>query len=89
MTDIRESIHQKFADGELPTNAPTETSAGYGSGADCSGCDDAILRAQIEHKFQDETTTRLYQFHVGCYAIWLTSVRRAKLRRKLTERAVP
>ena len=77
MIDIRDRIHQKFADAILPTRLPISTRARYGDGALCSGCDDAIFHGQTEYQFDDDATTRTYSFHVGCYALWAASVRRA------------
>ena len=81
MADLRERIRRKFADGELPVKAPKERWAGYGRGDVCSGCDDVIASTQTEYEYADGAARRTYRFHAGCYAIWLSSVRRAELRR--------
>jgi hypothetical protein len=41
-------IARKLDDGALPTKAPNKIYTGYGSGATCDACGDAILRAEVE-----------------------------------------
>jgi hypothetical protein len=79
--DIRARIRQKFADGVLPQKLPRKAWLGYGSGRACSGCEDSILPAQSEYAFAGPRTGGKCRFHVGCYALWVSSVRRAELQR--------
>jgi hypothetical protein len=48
-------ILRKLDDGTLPTKAPNKIYTGYGSGATCDACGDAILRAEVEYELNYPT----------------------------------
>jgi hypothetical protein len=68
-----ENIHAKVSDGRLPRKPASRSWGGYGSGKLCSGCDEPILKTQVEHEL-DFDGSRTVRFHAACEAIWRSLV---------------
>jgi hypothetical protein len=69
---LRQVILRKLDDGILPTKAPNKIYTGYGSGATCDACGDAILRAEVEYElnYPDRRTPHTYRLHLACAGLW-------------------
>lgn len=62
-------IRERLADGRLPVDKPRKTWAGNGTNRLCHGCDQIILRAQIEYEI-DMEDRHIFRLHVGCLGLW-------------------
>jgi hypothetical protein len=63
-------IARKLDDGALPTKAPSKIYTGYGSGATCDACGDAILRAEVEYELNYPDVPRTSRLHLSCAGLW-------------------
>jgi hypothetical protein len=78
-------IRAKLADGLLPTDLPTTSWGGQGSGKPCDGCGELIQSTELEHElvFDDRPSLR---FHVACDLIWQSL--RSQMRKEAPEARV-
>jgi hypothetical protein len=73
MQIAHQRIHDKLASQVLPTQEPSTTWAGFGSGVPCDGCERSIRESEVEHELEFDTSRggkRTLHFHVACVAIW-------------------
>ena len=67
---LREVIVRKLDEGSLPTKVPTKVYRGYGSGATCEACGDAIVRGLIECELNYPEERRTLRLHLSCAGLW-------------------
>jgi hypothetical protein len=68
--NLRDVIVRKLDDGALPTKAPNKVNSGYGSGATCDACGDAIIRVQVEYELNYPDERRTFRLHLSCAGLW-------------------
>jgi len=66
---LADRIRAKLALGWLPVDTPEKTYALFGDGSPCDGCDEPILRSQVEFE-KVYANGRALQFHIGCAGLW-------------------
>jgi hypothetical protein len=69
--ELRSCVLQRIEDGRLPVMLSTTISAGYGRGAKCAVCDQAIAPDKVEYDVYDlrDRQGRLH-FHLACHVVW-------------------
>ena len=72
----RRRILEAVARGLLPSNVPSKTWGGFGSGHSCAACGHSIDSDQLETEFED-SGRRPYHLHIQCFATWEAVVRTA------------
>jgi hypothetical protein len=72
MQVAHQRILDKLSSQALPTQEPSTTWAGFGSGLPCDGCERPIRESEVEHELEFDTGRgkRTLHFHVACVAIW-------------------
>ena len=81
MTSPADRIRRKIDEGRLPWEEPVKVWAGNGTGTRCRGCEEIILRAQVEYDFEDADGQEL-RLHPGCFGLWEAECRRRGWRMK-------
>jgi hypothetical protein len=68
-------ISAKIAAGGLPQGAHESSSIRFGNGQTCNGCDEPVLRSNLQVTVEFTHGPAL-QFHVDCFAVWRVATRR-------------
>jgi hypothetical protein len=64
-------IHRLIDEGALPVFLADTIDAGYGSGLKCHGCDQPVIRSDIECVVVNtKDPTALFRLHLGCFVLW-------------------
>jgi hypothetical protein len=66
---LAEIVREKLNAGILPLDDPVRTWAGFGSGKQCSVCEQPIQPSQTEYELRYDTRAPL-RFHVVCHGRW-------------------
>jgi len=78
---LSEIVRAKLNAGILPLEDPVRRWAGFGSGKQCSLCEQPIQPSHTEYELRFENREAL-QFHVVCHDVWDGERRRARSRRR-------
>ncbi len=68
--ELRARIRQRIDKGHLHVFVPSIIHAGYGSGATCEGCEQAITRDQVQYEVADPSDGIPIKLHLGCHVLW-------------------
>ena len=69
--DLRTRAAERIENGRLPLLLSTTIYAGYGEGAECDLCDQAIAPDKVEYDSMEPSgRKRLLRFHIACHLAW-------------------
>jgi hypothetical protein len=77
--ELRPTARERIATGQIPREAPTRFSAGFGTGQSCALCDKPIQSDEIEYEVRPvEAAVQTLRFHRVCHYAWQLEGARAK-----------
>jgi len=73
---LSDIVREKFDTGVLPFERPLKLWVGFGNGKLCTVCERPILPVQAEYELRYDDGRTGTRFHLGCYDLWETELRR-------------